>query len=95
MFRGRKTRVHSGGVYDKSHHDVKGLPLEPWSLGQFIGIELRGRVSHEFRFEDVAGKTVGQKATLVDLHFFGGSLEVQRNYEFSQRRETFRFGTTL
>lgn len=76
----RKDKVLSQkGESDSSHHDVKSLPLEPGPLGQLVGIELRGRVSQKFWFEDVAAESVWQKATLVDLHFFGGSLEVQRH----------------
>lgn len=56
---------------------MKRLPLEPGAVGELVGVELGGRVSHEFWFENVPGKTVWQKPTLVDLHFFGGSLEVQ------------------
>lgn len=58
---------------------MKSLPLKPGPLGQLVRIELRGRVSHKFWFEDVAAKTVWQKSALVDLHFFGGSLKVQRH----------------
>lgn len=65
---------------DWSHHDVKSLPLEPGPLGQLVGIELRGRVPHKFWFEDVAAEAVWLKAALVDLHLFGGSLEVQRHW---------------
>lgn len=68
----------------KSHHDVKSLPLEPGPRAQLVGVELRGRVSHKFGFEDVAAKSVWQKAALVDLHLFGGSLEVQRHWEGNQ-----------
>lgn len=68
---------------------MKSLLFEPGPVGELVGIKLRGRVCHEFWFEDVATKTVWQKPTLVDLHFFGGSLEVQRDWEgkISQRRE--------
>lgn len=58
---------------------MKSLLLEPGSLGQLVGIELRGRVPQKLWFEDVAAKTVWHKAPLVDMHFFGGSLEVQRH----------------
>lgn len=58
---------------------MKRLSLEPGPVGELAGVELRGRVSHEFGFEDVSTKTIWQKPTLVDLHFFGGSLEVKRD----------------
>lgn len=50
--------------------------LQPVSSGQGDGVELRGRVPHVGRFQDVAALSVDQESALVNIHFFAGGLEV-------------------
>lgn len=58
---------------------MKGLPLQPGSFGQRVGIELGGQASLEVGFEDVAARAVWQKASLIEVHLLVWSLEVQCN----------------
>lgn len=60
---------------------MENLLLQPGPFGECVGIKLGRQTPLEFRFQDVATDTILQKPSLVYVHLFGGSLEVQRHWK--------------